>query len=307
MVEPVLPGEVWWLILSYAKPESILICAYTVCTTWGRVIRANMTSYATTCKMRVNDDVLTRMPMLRRLDVNTFSFHCTDSGLSMLSVLTALRLPRVRYLTHDVLLSLPSHTNLTSLDITGKYRLPPMPNLLKLRAIGNEFMNDSVVSHFTTLHSLDLCECPVTDNSIAMLINLTSLSLTCCRYITNKSLYNLSLLTRLELIGSDDRFDVSSLVKLRSLRTYDAIDDDEDLLPLVELRSLDLPNHHLYITREFVTSLANLSSLRVAWLCLARSITRQDLTHLVTLEIDNQYYNTNNANNFLLEDFYEDY
>lgn len=309
MMEPALPDEVWWLILSYVVPESILICAYTVCKTWGRVIRGSMTSYTTSCRMRLNDDVLARMPMLRRLDVQTVSFCCTDSGLAMLSGLTALKLPgliRARRVSSDVLVSLPGHTKLTILDISGNYRVPSIPNLLELRASANVCMDDSVVSHFTTLRSLYLCDCPVTDNSIALLTNLTSLSLTRCRHITNKSLYNLSLLTRLELIGPDDRIDVSSLTKLRSLCMFDVIDDEEELFPLNELRILDLPNTYLYITRAFLTSLTNLSSLTLAGLSLARSITRQDLTHLVTLEIDGQCYNTNNANNFRLEEFYDD-
>lgn len=313
MTESFLPDEAWWLILSYVIPESLLTCAYTVCKTWGRCIRANTQTYACAGRLRINDSLLARMPMITTLRVMSHGFQCTSKGLATLSALTALKLPDLRrspHLGEDLLLSLHRYTKLTCLFLSGDYRMPlcvAMPNLLAFEAVYNTFLTDGVMASFTALQSLSLFKCHITDKSLEALTGLTSLSLTyplSTSSVTNNSLMKLTLLTHLKIIGLECSVDVSPLTGLRSL-TGDDLRHDEDLLFLTELRVLDLSNYCLHITSAFLTSLAHLSSLTVYDLTLDRSITRQDLTTLTCLEIDGQYYNTRNTRAFDLEEFYD--
>jgi len=307
-----LPDEVWWLSLSYVTPESVLICGYIVCKTWQRSIRANTLTYTSGHWPRINDSLLERMPMITTLRVMSYGFQCTAKGLAMLSALRVLKLPDLRrspHLSEDLLLSLPRYTKLSSLFLSGNYRMPlytEMPNLLAFEAVHNTFLTDSVIASFTALQSLSLFKCHITDKVVGMLTGLTSLTLTYplnSSFVSNNSLINLTLLTHLEIIGLEGSVNVSPLTGLRSLKRDDLV-EDEELLLLSELRVLDLPYYYLYMTNTLLTSLAHLSSLTVYGLALDRSIARQDLTRLTHLEFDNQCYNTKNANNFCLEEFY---
>lgn len=312
-METILPNEMWWLILSWLKPKRAITHAYATCKTWACLIEENMTNFSGVCRLRLYDFLLARMPALRRLEVVSFGFHCTVNGLAMLSGLTELKVSDIRTshgMTKYALLSLPRYTNLKSLILTDEYHPRSCIAMMHLPvhpAQDDNFIDDSVLaSSFTRLERLSLCQCAITDESVRMLTNLRSLSLLGVSdrpLVTADSLINLSLLTHLELYAWERTLNVSSLTTLRSLKTRYPIEDVKaELLPLTELRTLDVPNY-LHMSRAFLTSLAHLSSLSVNGLYLTKSFTRQDLTHLTTLRVNKRSYNTKDANNFCLENF----
>ena len=315
MTEYLLSDDVWWYIISsYIDPEYTITCLYAVCKSWGCLIKEKMLTYSPKYGKIANtkDFLFERMPRLRTLNLYTLGFYFKYDSLSRLSALTALELPRIQEDLHhqakNILLLLPRYTSLTSLTLCdARYRIPQgvtTQNLQTFRAHGSGSVTDSMVIGFTALRSLSLFHCEITDKSVSVLTNLTSLVVFALRdrsAITSDSLRRLPFLVHLNI---NTRVDLSLLTSLNSL-VLNYVPHEHDLYLLTGLRKLAIHYHTIHLTHSFVTSLSHLSSLKVMNATLDRSLKREDLTHLVELVIEGRHHDVKNTRDFQLEHFYD--
>lgn len=244
-----LPREVWIAILKFLAFKSQWSLRR-VSRDWQAMMYEVVVSIPRYASQLLSDSVVSRFCSLRHLAIFDAKY-ITDAGISGLLTLTSLDLchpwgpnmvtdAALSRLTNLTFLQLGNNeaitqasvsclVNLTHLDLktNSTYLGDGLSCLTKLKILNLEdaFVTNEALSQLSTLTTLALGNnVIIRDNCLSHLVfpNLTSLDLSCNRYITDRALVALTGLSSLELASNRviTDFGLSALTNLKSLGLY---------------------------------------------------------------------------------------
>lgn len=248
---PSLPLELWGEILSWLDVARVFRCA-TVCRAWLQhdLCLRSVTHLSFKESLRVNS-ILHRLVNLTFLEINSNFSGDLQKVLTPLVNLEHISLYWVRNVCDDTIKSL---TKLNSLSLGSSSVTPEGLVLLpSLRSLFldcyDQGMTDEGLARLTNLTSLSIYVTPrITGSGVSKLVNLKSLHLSqnhvkggCFRTVTDETIHALTNLTSLTLeTTSITDSGLTRLINLESLSLYESCITNKGLDKLPLLRVLDM-------------------------------------------------------------------